>query len=284
MVVKMKLKGKKEIIFSSVILSISFFSALTGTYAWFTASRALSVSISNVSCYDPTIKNISSEFYRWNEDLLRGEIILDSEAQTFKLEEYDSFILSRNEKIDKIIRVTIDHIAPLENDMYISLKANCGSNSIFDNNKYVNKQISNIIQFQAFLAYNVNQNNEKTEINTNVNEESDDAIFSSVHTYFKSETIKDEFTTFVDIKTDVNNPTKEASKKIKFCDESILIPQGTVSSVFYIDYTYNTDLVDFYFDNSDVDKDVGLITGSVIEFLDDIENISIHFSESNIWM
>ena len=27
-----------------------------------------------------------------------------------------------NEKIDKIIRVTIDHIAPLENDMYISLK------------------------------------------------------------------------------------------------------------------------------------------------------------------
>ena len=279
MVVKMKLKGKKEIIFSCVILSISFFAALTGTYAWFTANRALSVLISNVSCYDPTVKNISSEFYRWNEDKLQGEKIKN---KTFILEEYDSFILSRNEKIDKIIRVTIDHIAPLENDMYISLKANCGSDSIFGDNNYVNKEISNIIQFQAFLAYNVNQNNEKTEINTNVNEESDDAIFSSVHTYFKSETIKDEFTTFVDIKTDVNNPTKEASKKIKFCDESILIPQGTVSSVFYIDYTYNTDLVDFYFANSDVDKDVGLITGSVIEFLDDIENISIHFSESSI--
>ena len=288
MVVKMKFKGAKEIIFSGVILSISFFAAITGTYAWFSATRAVNVAVSNVSCYDPTVKNISYEFYQRNENTLEGELVDSKSTNPFILDEYDSFILSRNEKIDKIIRVTVDHIAPLEKDMNISLKANCGNAEIFDKNsldkKIVDRKISNIIQFQAFLAYNVNENNEKTQINASINEESADTIFSSSHSYFKSEIYKNEISTFIDISTNANSPTKEASKNIQFCDKSITIPQGTISSVFYVDYTYNPDLIDFYFANSDVDKDVGLITGgNVINFDDDIETISIHFSESSLW-
>lgn len=287
----MKFKLTKEIIVSSITLCFSFLAAISGTMAWFSASTAAHSTFDNVKCIDTNVKNISYELFYYDEDLMVGKKATSTNEENvnmFVLDKYDSFITSRNEKIDKIMRVKIEHNFPLTDDKKIEVKAACSANNIFkDGSEYVDTKISNIIQFQCFLGKNIDINGNETYNSNILIEDSaeDDEIFTLAHSYFKNDVNKDDYSCFID-KASLNlgegiNPTKNSSQPIMFCDDIITIPKDTITTIIYIDYTYNPTLVDYFFDHSEFNKNFDVLTKDEISFSDDITSITLHFNEVN---
>ena len=145
----MRNKALKGVIVSSIMLCFSVFAAISGTVAWFASNNVVTATGISVQCTDPNIMALSYDIYYWDEDSLEGK--KSGEEKTYVLEQYDSFIESRNEKIDRLIRVEIYHKQPITVDQNLFINTTCFG-ELLDSKSYVLNSISNIIQFQAVIA------------------------------------------------------------------------------------------------------------------------------------
>ena len=288
----MKNKALKGVIVSSIMLCFSLFAAISGTVAWFASNNVVTATGISVQCTDPNIMALSYDIYYWDEDSLEGK--KSGEEKTYVLEQYDSFIESRNEKIDRLIRVEIYHKQPVTVDQNLFINTTCFG-ELLDSESYVLNSISNIIQFQAVIASCKDENGEYLYQNKDIDETDANTTFVSVHNYLR-ETYKDTYSSFLNVSysttedssTPVETAEKTKSLDIVFCDENdidkagSLVKARSLYTVLYIGYTYNPTLVDYYFDHSGVYKDVGIISGNDIKFDDDIDSMTVDFVSNKV--
>ena len=282
----MKNKALKGIIVSSIMLCFSLFAAISGTVAWFASNNVVTATGISVQCTDPNIMALSYDIYYWDEDSLEGK--KSGEEKTYVLEQYDSFIESRNEKIDRLIRVEIYHKQPITVDQNLFINTTCFG-ELLDSKSYVLNSISNIIQFQAVIASCKDENGVYKYENKEIDETDANTTFVSVHNYLR-EAYKDTYSSFLNISysTPENSSTPEEkaektkSLDIVFCDKNDIVKAGSLYTVLYIGYTYNPTLVDYYFDHSAIDKDVGIISGNDIKFDDDIDSMTVDFVSNKV--
>ena len=284
----MKNKALKGVIVSSIMLCFSLFAAISGTVAWFASNNVVTATGISVQCTDPNIMALSYDIYYWDEDSLEGK--KSGEEKTYVLEQYDSFIESRNEKIDRLIRVEIYHKQPITVDQNLFINTTCFG-ELLDSKSYVLNSISNIIQFQAVIASCKDENGTYLYRNENIDETDANTTFVSVHNYLReTEAYKDEYSSFLNISystpenssTPVETAEKTKSLDIVFCDGNDIVKAGSLYTVLFIGYTYNPTLVDYYFDHSEIDKDVGIISGNDIKFDDDIDSMTVDFVSNKV--
>lgn len=281
----MKNKALKGVIVSSIMLCFSLFAAISGTVAWFASNNVVTATGISVQCTDPNIMALSYDIYYWDEDSLSGQ--KSGEEKTYVLEQYDSFIESRNEKIDRLIRVEIYHKQPVTVDQKLFINTTCFG-ELFSGLNVLNS-ISNIIQFQAVIASCKDENGTYLYRNGDIDETDANTTFVSVHNYLR-EAYKDTYSSFLNISystpenssTPVETAEKTKSLDIVFCDENDIVKAGSLYTVLYIGYTYNPTLVNYYFDHSDIDKDVGIISGNDIKFDDDIDSMTVDFVSNKV--
>ena len=283
----MKNKALKGVIVSSIMLCFSVFAAISGTVAWFASNNVVTATGISVQCTDPNIMALSYDIYYWDEDSLEGK--KSGEEKTYVLEQYDSFIESRNEKIDRLIRVEIYHKQPVTVDQNLFINTTCFG-ELLDSKSYVLNSISNIIQFQAVIASCKNENGTYLYRNDKIDETTDNNTFVSVHNYLRETKYKDTYSSFLNISytttenssTPVEKAEKTKSLDIDFCDGNDIVKAGSLYTVLFIGYTYNPTLVDYYFDHSEIDKDVGIISGNDIKFDDDIDSMTVDFVSNKV--
>ena len=284
----MKNKALKGVIVSSIMLCFSLFAAISGTVAWFASNNVVTATGISVQCTDPNIMALSYDIYYWDEDSLEGK--KSGEEKTYVLEQYDSFIESRNEKIDRLIRVEIYHKQPITVDQNLFINTTCFG-ELLDSKSYVLNSISNIIQFQAVIASCKDENGTYLYRNGDIDETDANSTFVSVHNYLReTEAYKDEYSSFLNItysttensSTPVETAEKTKSLDIVFCDGNDIVKAGSLYTVLFIGYTYNPTLVDYYFDHSEIDKDVGIISGNDIKFDDDIDSMTVDFVSNKV--
>lgn len=283
----MKNKALKGVIVSSIMLCFSVFAAISGTVAWFASNNVVTATGISVQCTDPNIMALSYDIYYWDEDSLEGK--KSGEEKTYVLEQYDSFIESRNEKIDRLIRVEIYHKQPITVDQNLFINTTCFG-ELLDSKSYVLNSISNIIQFQAVIASCKDENGTYLYRNEAIDETTDNNTFVSVHNYLRETTYKDTYSSFLNISytttenssTPVEKAEKTKSLDIVFCDGNDIVKKDSLYTVLYIGYTYNPTLVDYYFDHSEIDKDVGIISGNDIKFDDDIDSMTVDFVSNKV--
>lgn len=281
----MKNKALKGVIVSSIMLCFSLFAAISGTVAWFASNNVVTATGISVQCTDPNIMALSYDIYYWDEDSLSGQ--KSGEEKTYVLEQYDSFIESRNEKIDRLIRVEIYHKQPVTVDQKLFINTTCFG-ELFSGLNVLNS-ISNIIQFQAVIASCKDENGTYLYRNGDIDETDANTTFVSVHNYLR-EAYKDTYSSFLNISystpenssTPVETAEKTKSLDIVFCDKNDIVKAGSLYTVLYIGYTYNPTLVNYYFDHSDIDKDVGIISGNDIKFDDDIDSMTVDFVSNKV--
>ena len=278
----MRNKALKGVIVSSIMLCFSLFAAISGTVAWFASNNVVTATGISVQCTDPNIMALSYDIYYWDEDSLEGK--KSGEEKTYVLEQYDSFIESRNEKIDRLIRVEIYHKQPVTVDQNLFINTTCFG-ELLDSKSYVLNSISNIIQFQAVIASCKDENGTYLYRNGDIDETDANSTFLSVHNYLR-ETYKNTYSSFLNLSSSPVEKTK--SLDIVFCDENVidkagsLVKADSLYTVLYIGYTYNQTLVDYYFDHSEIDKDVGIISGNDIKFDDDIDSMTVDFVSNKV--
>ena len=127
--------------------------------------------------------------------------------------------------------------------------------------------------------------------NGDIDETDANSTFLSVHNYLReTEAYKDTYSSFLNISystpenssTPVETAEKTKSLDIVFCDGNDIVKAGSLYTVLFIGYTYNPTLVDYYFDHSELDKDVGIISGNDIKFDDDIDSMTVDFVSNKV--
>ena len=247
--------------FSFVGINIS--TLLTASIAWFNTNRQVSgdgmiVKARNEQNVDILAKHI----YTWDYD--HDEPI---ETDELDLSPFDCFITTRNVYARKFLKLTLQYPNGVPANSYLSIQVDCSGELTYIKNgeTYVATEISNLIQFKYFD--NINGTIRETDVNTIYNDCR--STFDGINTLSK----------FVVLTGSGDNITGSKPTKSLESHTIPLAPASSVSSYttdLYIEYTYNTDLIDYYQKNAEASFDLSVFTGSTeILFRSDISRIII---------
>ena len=116
------------------------------TFAWFTSNQKADNDMVNITAISAETIDVDFKIYAWDDENKTG-----IECDSFKLDQYDSFITSRNANISKIIRFEIIHKKSFTEDDSFSLTIPCEGDFTVSigGNMYVDNNISNIIKFKS---------------------------------------------------------------------------------------------------------------------------------------
>ena len=134
----MKRKGWK-IVLASMICAFNLFVCITGTVAWFVASRRLKAEGPQVQFYGHEL-DMKYKVYKYDDDQKQA-IDVTGQTDALKLQKYDSVITSRNVNTPIILEFIITGMDLGENiPLYIN--THCSNETTTD------RVLSNIIQLQ----------------------------------------------------------------------------------------------------------------------------------------
>lgn len=263
------MKKKNKILVAGIsIVAINLATLFSATIAWFNTNRT-------VSTYGMVIKGspdhnldvLERHIYCWDYD---HDIPI--ETDDLKLEPYDCFITTRNVYARKFLRLSLKFSSAITSNTYLHIQVTCtGALTTISErtgDEVVATNISNLIQFKFY-------DNIGGAIHSSTNNVT--TIYNDCRTLFQS--INDnQANKFVQLTT--TNDVVTASKP-NMVIENMSIPLTPTNSPnyvteFYIEYTYNEDLIAYYQSHADETFDLNVFTGStVIAFDDDVRTITI---------
>lgn len=221
----------------------------TSTYAWFQAVRNQSLSVQSVQVETSVDLSIDYKFYGYDEDNRAGREL--DFAKDPLLEEYDSFILERNENNNRILAVDVTFLKTIETDTNLVTKiVATGSFKNNDTNK-VEEVISNIIYFRS-LVISIDGKAVDPQYQDAVNAPSAadnpaNEIYSTGKDLFDSLSI--EKTPFV-IATPVSGSYEFSKVEKNTLTFSTPIPAGSLTARVLIEFNYLDQLISLYEDQN----------------------------------
>ena len=253
-------------------------------FAWFTASRISNNDNNGLTIICPYNVALNYRVYKYSSDYMAG-IDATEDDDALALHVYDSIILDNNTHMDNFIRMDINFInTTTSSDTLILNLAITGDYNVYKNDLKYASIISNIIQFKFALYSYTEDDGTIHTINNTISETNDSTIFSTCETYFSSLNSASKFVT-------VNNSS--SSTGVTRASDSINVTlssntyfasgfTGLSSCVFYIQYGYDEDLVDYWTTYGDSTLSVSDIGSSgVKEFINDLEKIEINMESDS---
>lgn len=207
------------------------------------------------------VEIVEKHIYAWDYETDQA-----IETEDLNLEPYDCFITTRNDDARKFLRLKLKYPNGIPENTSLSISVECTGDlyTKLNNIDYVDTNISNLIQFKYF-------DNKEGDIQTT----SVGTIYANCKSVFKNMTT---LSTFVDVSSsgDGIDASKDSFKIVS--NEIVLDPTDDkdFTTELFIEYTYNEDLLAYYQDNSGVEFDLSVFTGSTeISFEPDVTKISI---------
>lgn len=269
-------------------------SIFTFSVAWFSNNKTVKTNgmITKVKV-DPCLLSIDYELYKYDRDIKSGvKYIQNSENIDLSLNQFDNFIRERNANNNNILKFTVSFLGTSEYTRSLSLDIKCLESVIgeeFDNgyettsverthldakgyqyktgssdSKYICNNISNVISFKILpYSYTIEDVENKFDIASEItiDESTDALIYSSATTAFKAlESIQ------------FASETDKTNTNLNY--EIHNIPAGVSKVIYYVEYNYDTDLIDAFLSPNEIITNSGidmLDTNATISFLEDIE-------------
>lgn len=280
---------KTRLIGAGVLCIIAnIFAVITVSFAWFSAARDVRPT-GDFSVVSPEEYSIEYSIYEFNYDFTRGE-----EVEYFDLNNYDTYIQSRNEYNSKLIKITVDCVASAT-DSKVSIEVPCIRDFAYtpsgSSNIYVGNYISNVISFKT-ARYSCLNTSGTTSYDFTLGtsnkfnpdggyiggEGGSDQLYQEVKKYFDGVSADNTFVDKETLNEDVSSVEK--TRELKF--EAFTIPANTTEVVFFIEYNYNTTLANYFYNHfnpSSVISGEGDLADQTVKFYSDISEISIQVSK-----
>lgn len=253
---------KKILTIALGISNISFCltAAAVATYAWYSVTVAPHVNVNSANMAiegaDPD-ESISYEVLKYDDDYKAGRSYTgDAAIANFKLPNYDSYIIEKNQYANVIIRAEVKtpvNTSTEEFTIDISRLA-----SSFKTGGVIGSKTSNVIQFKAAVyKYKVSGSDEyvtNTASHNSINESSAATKYATASAYFAD---KKTPTTFVPIR-DSGDGTVIVNRKSE-ADTITLIPDlptglNITNAIIYIECTYHPTLVSEFINSHSGDE------------------------------
>lgn len=245
------------------------------TFAWFTAKQRADNGMNNITAVSDDPIDIDFEIYEYDEDNLTGRVAVDSttvdeesneiSVSRFALPQYDTFIPERNTYNNKIMRIEVTSKGEVDSTSKFSLDIKCTGSftqNIAGEDK-VTRNMSNIIGFKYFLRHELADQSV-------LNESSAGSIYDDAYAQFSSITTSYSYVTVVN-----NVGSKVSDNKIALPLMDIDENDAEHKTVLYLEYFYNEDLVDYYFEHSTDSKPTAdNLESTSISFACDISNLT----------
>lgn len=262
------MKKKTKLIVASLgIIGMNLGTVLTATVAWFSANERVTGSgVEIIASTNETVQVMDKSIYMKDYDT-------DTYIQTDNLDlaPYDCFIQARNTDARKFVRLSLRYPNGIPENTNLLLRLECTGNlwKTIEGSQYVAENISNLVQFKIFD----NKNGEIDDTSVQTIYDGSKAVFENINAS----------ATFVNLSGDGNSQT--ASKPATYIESSSISLDSTSDPDFrtdlFIEYTYNTDLLNFYQNHANVDFDLNVFTGSTeIEFAPDVTKLVIDTTTS----
>ncbi|MCQ2770983.1 MAG: hypothetical protein MJ236_04205 [Clostridia bacterium] len=257
------MKQRKKVVAAGILcLMANVFALVIGVFAWFTTTRTASDDDHSV-VFNAQDLSIEYEMYKYNPESKMGERLREYDPLRFTLDEYDSFIVSRNEYINRIGRIDITFYKKISATTTLNVEIPCSA--AYKNGTDILNEISNIIQFKFFVAYYTDSNGNKITgaagTNDVVDETTPDTIYKTSNNFFKTSTTHYQF---------INGGTKTMVLNYS----SAVVPTNAAGCVFYIEYNYSDQLVNDFYGNEGEERDVSVLSNhEAVDFHPDIDYI-----------
>ena len=258
------MKNKKGFVLGTAVvtLGVNIATIFGGTYAWMCMNKSVEATGMQIKAGNPNnVEIIEKHIYAWDY-----QTDTPIETTDLNLEPYDCFITTRNDDARKFLRLKLKYPNGIPENTSLSISVECTGNLFkkLNNVDYVDTNISNLIQFKYY-------DNKLNSIDTT----SVDSIYHNCKSIFND---MDTLSTFVEISN--SGEQKSASKDSYTIVSNDITLEATEASEFttelFIEYTYNEELLEYYQDNSGVEFDLSVFTGSTeISFEPDVTKISI---------
>lgn len=291
----------KTICATSIVL-FSLLTLFTAAFAWFQlkSDEDLAQTVFKINSSSDLV-SFNYDVYRYNFSTKQGYKTKGSSETDLSLNKYDSFIRERNANNNNILRFDITfgginesskfsrNISVLVNSLETAVGSSFNGGTSADKtgykyNKnaetYICNNISNIIQFKSFV-YSYTYLDGNTPVNKKLvtdskyafDETSEASIYAGAANYFK----------ILSPKTFVANSSKVTTIEV---GEQLSNAGQITSLVFYVEYNYNEELVQDFFENNEFFDNESLQEfdpdGKTIEFNSDILTITVK-SETILW-
>lgn len=245
------------------------------TFAWFTANQKVDNGMNNITAISDDPIDVSFELYEYDEDNLTGRIAVDSTTtdeseneitlSRFALPQYDTFITERNTYNNKIMRIEVTSKGEVDSSTKFALDIEC-TGSFTENvsgEEKVTRNMSNIIAFKYFLRHELSDSSLLNETTAGNIYDSSYSIFSGITTSYSYVSVED------------NVGTKVSNNKISLPALDIDENDENHVTVLYLEYFYDENLVDYYFENSNDQKPTAdNLESTTINFACDIKNFT----------
>lgn len=237
------------------------------TFAWFTSNQKSENALDTITAVSSEQIAVDFKIYAWDDDNKAG-----IESPNFKLDQYDSFITSRNVNISKIIRFEITHKKTFTEADSFSLTVPCSGNFTIESGSetYVDNNISNIIRFRT-LVDNANNSDDADAIYTTARTQFDAMATSSDRTYVTYEVVPGD---------EEGESVRNYSKVDTLVFNNLKFNTSGDKTYFFLEYNYSIDLVNYYYEHSDIDApSVDTLEGDEISFTCDISKMTFNVME-----
>lgn len=249
-------RQRNKILFSALLAILGVGALGTSTFAWFMMVRNQTLTYSGVNVQTSIDLSIDYKIYGYDEDNRAGkELDLVGESPTDKfLEEYDTFILERNENNNRIIAVDVTFVKEIETPKTIVSRV-VATSAFDDGNGHVAEYISNIIYFRTLLISIDGVSVDASTLYTDaVNASDENAIYTTGKALFDSNIVDPTcFVTSTGTPENLSSFNKVDGNILEFRSPSI--PAGSTSARVLIEYNYSEPLISAY-------ESLGLFSGA----------------------
>ena len=259
------MKQRKRLIAAGFLcIMANVFALIMVTLAWFSATRDIDRGADNLTVKNSQSLHIEYDMYRYNPETKAGELLSPYDPDKYMLDEYDSFIINRNQFINRIVRVDVTFLEEVTARTRLNINIPCVS-AYKDTSGNIINNISNIIQFKMFITYYYDADGNVVygtdDVGDVVNESNNNDLYKSANSYFKALSHGYTF---------VTNHTKSMTLDI-FTN---VVPINAKSCTMYIEYNYNDNLVDDFYNSGEAGRDVSALSnGEPVHFGADIQYI-----------
>lgn len=270
----MKKSSKAKLI--STVLTLSCTAVLLAfaatSVAWFSNNKEVKIEGISVKCYmDQTVGIINNSFSVYGYNIKNDEA---EKTDSLALGDYDAFIKKNNVYARKFIRAELYYPNTVLEGQGLEIKVECEPNHLFKTiidgqtqHKYIDKYISNLIQFRFLDNFDGSIPKENEDV-SNIGE-----IYNQCCIKFDAQETGITFINRARVPDIESDKMTVISKRVSLPEESYGI--SGYRTDFFIEYTYNETLLEFYRNHCEDQYNVDVFEGSnIITFEKDITSIS----------